>query len=100
MQNSSGADPKTPAIIGKIQTSSSRPDFVLFFLKKKKKSAVTFSQSFINSDCFHLGIDPGDTFLIFDVHKYVPFITLVQCFITNTIVLVGNPPLYKEGALI
>ena len=73
---------------------------MLFFKKtKNKKSAVTFSQFFINSDCFNLGIDPGDAFLIFDVHKYVPVITLVQCFITNTIVLVGKPPLYKEGGV-
>ena len=78
---------------------------LLFFKKNKiKKIEIAFSHSFINSDCFNLGVDPGDAFLIFDVHKYVPVVTLVQCFITNNIVLVGNSPppspLYKEGALI
>ena len=34
-----------------------------------------------------LGIDPGDEFLIFDVHRYVPVVPFVQDFITNTVLL-------------
>ena len=37
-----------------------------------------FSYSFINADCFTLGIDPGDAFFIFDVHNYAFVVTFMS----------------------
>ena len=66
-----GLTPKPPAVSNKLK---------LF-------AVVSVSHSFINADCFTLGIDPRDAFLIFDVHRYVPVVTFGQYFITNTVVL-------------
>ena len=77
-----GLTPRPPAVFRRNQTCFPGPHFTQFFWR-----AIIFFHFFINADCLTLGLDLGDAFLIFDVHRCVPVVNFVQYFITNTVVL-------------